>query len=377
MKLFLKIVAGVVLAGGLYWFAFYKTPQQRDFSSHLKQAVSGEEEAMLSVANDYLDGIGTSADVSQALHWYQQAAARGNHRAARILAHLYSDGTYLPAEPETALAYLQSAAQGNDPAAQYELGQWYASGKNVPQHVGQASFWYLQAAQNRFTPAKEALNQIKEQPIYPEIAYFWDTFGQARRQNPQAQLETGQAYRYGRPVLRDDEEAFAWFKKAWETSGGTLSQAAFELSDQYAKGEGVEKDESKAAALLAQAAQLQNPSAQYQLGTVAYTEEPPRLEDAFAWFSNAATQGHAQAQYMTGFMLLQGQGSQKSVPLALHFFEQAAQQNDASAQYVLGQIYTKGIGVTPDEPTGRQWMERAAENGNEAAKAWLETGPAE
>jgi TPR repeat protein len=74
---------------------------------------------------------------------------------------------------------------------------------------------------------------------------------------------------------------------------------------------------------------------------------------------------------MTGFMLLQGQGTNKSVPLAIRFFEQAAAQNDASAQYVLGQIYTKGLGVKRNESQGRAWLEKAAENGNTAAQALL------
>ena len=70
-------------------------------------------------------------------------------------------------------------------------------------------------------------------------------------------------------------------------------------------------------------------------------------------------------------MLLQGQGTEKSVPLAIRFFEQAAEQNDASAQYVLGQIYLKGLGIKADPSKGRLWLERAAENGNESARALL------
>ena len=121
----------------------------------------------------------------------------------------------------------------------------------------------------------------------------------------------------------------------------------------------------------AKAAELKNPQAQYLLGEYAYTDNPSRFEDAFAWFSNAAAQGHIKAQYMTGFMLLQGQGTAKSVPLAIRFFEQAAEQNDPSAQYVLGQIYLKGLGVRRSPRRGRAWLERAVENGSEPAKQML------
>ena len=34
MKTFLKILVGVLLAGGLFTFAFYRTPQERAFREH-------------------------------------------------------------------------------------------------------------------------------------------------------------------------------------------------------------------------------------------------------------------------------------------------------------------------------------------------------
>ena len=139
----------------------------------------------------------------------------------------------------------------------------------------------------------------------------------------------------------------------------------------YQKGEGTEKDENKALELLGAAAQAKNPSAQYALGERAYKAEPANYQDAFAWFSNAAEGGLAQAQYMTGFMLMQGQGTERSVPLAIEFFKKAANQNDTAAQYVLGQIYWKGLGVPKDKKEGRAWLEKAAAGGNLAARELL------
>ena len=74
---------------------------------------------------------------------------------------------------------------------------------------------------------------------------------------------------------------------------------------------------------------------------------------------------------MTGFMLMQGQGTKKSIPLAITFFREAAEQNYPSAQYVLGQIYFKGLGVPADKKAGRKWLELAAQNGNAAAQELL------
>ncbi|MBR2081914.1 MAG: sel1 repeat family protein [Elusimicrobiaceae bacterium] len=418
MKTFLKILIGLLLAGGLFTFAFYRTPQERAFTKNLKLAQAGDMDAAIQVAQAYLNGAGTKPNPEQALTWYQQAAAADKPQAAWELYQYYDkqgvfeqqeeddyeeprpvmdpfDDPFGPrqgypmAEPqpmrqtsrrnlteekELALAYLQSAAQADFAPAQYELGNLYAQGsKGFPQHKGQSLFWYMKAAQNGSNPAQAKVTALttEDPALYAQTEQFMQTLTMAQQNDPQAMFQLAQAYRQGIPVLRDDAVAAEWFKKAWDKSDKTLSQAAFELADQYYKGEGVEQNSDTATELLAQAAQLKNPYAQYLLGEYAYTDDPARLEDAFAWFSNAAAQGHAKAQYMTGFMLLQGQGTAKSVPLAIRFFEQAAQQNDASAQYVLGQIYLKGLGVKRSPRQGRVWLERAVENGSEPAKEML------
>lgn len=374
MKTFLKIFIGLALAIGLFLFAFYRTPEERAFTDNLTQAKQGSEEAALEVAHAYARGVGVKQNAEQALQWYQQVAAQGNSQAAWELAKAYEQGDWLQTDPEAAFTYLLAAAQGGNAQAQVALGNLYELGEKVPQHEGQALFWFLQAAQNGNTQAQTKVSAIEQQnpSLYTSVLSFLQTLQQAGQDNEaQAQLTVGQAYRYGTPILRDDESAFKWFEKAWKNSQQTLSQAAWEMSDQYYKGEGVDQDENRGANLLAQAAEQQNPAAQYQMGEFAYADNPARLEDAFAWFSNAAMQEHAQAQYMTGFMLLQGQGTKKSLPLAIEFFEKSAQQNNVSAQYVLGQIYFKGLGVKKDIEKGTQWLSRAAENGSQEARALL------
>ena len=372
MKTFLKVFFGLLLAVGLFTFAFYRTPQERAFTKNLKAAQAGDATAALAVAQAYEKGEGTKPNNTQALEWYQQAAANGSNEAGWQLFQIYNTERLLPADPPVALTYLETAAQDNYPPALYEMGNQYLEGKLVPEHKGQAYYWYMLAATNGSAPAKAKVDALStEDPeLYESLNRFVQT-QQTAETDAQAQLEIGQAYRQGMPVLKDDTQAASWFEKAWKTSHEELSQAAYELADQYAKGEGVDKDETMANNLFAKAAELKNPAAQYQMGIMAYTENPARFEDAFAWFSNAAAQGNAQAQYMTGFMLLQGQGTKASVPLAIHFFEQAAQQEDASAQYVLGQIFTKGLGVKKNTAKGREWLEKAAANGNTSAQTLL------
>lgn len=425
MKTFLKVLVGVLLAGGLFMFAFYRTPQERAFNKNLKLAQTGDMNAALQLAQAYMNGTGTKPSTQQALSWYKQAAAAGKPQAAWELYQYYvrqgaleerdemeddfreepafedpfmdrprssarrgkrsfdEEEPYRPvrrpavrrkpaADKGTALAYLQTAAQADFVPAQDELGNLYAQGKALPQHNGQALFWYTKAAQNGSAAAQAKVKETatKDPALSAQMEQFMQHLQAAQNDDLQAMLQLAQAYHQGNPILRDDVTALEWYRKAWDKSDRTLSQAAFEMADLYYS-EGPEQNTEKAAEFLAAAAELKNPQAQYVLGEHAYTDDPARLEDAFAWFSNAAAQGHAQAQYMTGFMLLQGQGTAKSVPLAIRFFEQAAEQNEPSAQYVLGQIYLKGLGVRRSPRQGRAWLEKAVENGSEPAKEML------
>lgn len=373
MKTFLKILILLVVLVGIYGFVFYKTPQQRTFEKTLAAAQAGDMQAAFNVAGFYAKGTGLPApDGQQAAAWYRKSAADGNMQAARELAYLYIQGKVLPQNLEEAAVYLQLAAQASDAASQLELARFYAEGLGgLPVHPREALYWQMKAAEqgNEFARQIIQTKQQEDPLLYEEVSRFNILLEKADEGDAQSQLEAGQGFHNGYPRARNDEEAFRLFTQAWES--GQLPQAAYELSQLYQKGEGTEKNEIKAMDLLTSAVQSQNPDAQYMFGTFAYGANPPKYEDAFAWFSNAAAAGQAPGQYMTGFMLMQGQGTPKSVPLAIEFFRKAAEQNHVAAQYVLGQIYWKGLGVAVDKQEGEKWLRRAAEGGNEAAKNLL------
>ena len=374
MKTVLKLILLLLVLAGIYWFVFYKTPDQQLFERTLSAARAGDTQAAFEVAGLYAAGRGTAApNGNQAAEWYRKAAADGNVQAAWELARLYIQGTVLPQNLEEAAVYLQLAARRGSADAQNELARFYAQGLGgLPTHAGESLYWYLQAAAQGQENAQNAAQdvQLEDPQLYEAVSRFAGVLTRAGQGNSQAQLEAGQALHSGYPRARNDEEAFEWLTRCWQ-EGDKLPQAAYELSQLYQNGEGTEKDEAKAMELLSAAAQAKNPDAQYQFGALAYGANPPKYEDAFAWFSNAAAAGQPQAQYMTGFLLMQGQGTPKSVPLAIDFFRKAAEQNHTAAQYVLGQIYWKGLGVAVDKKQGEQWLRRAADGGSEPAKALL------
>ena len=372
MKNFLKIAVALLVAAGIYAFAFYKTPQQRTFAKTLAQAQAGDVPSAVKTGDFYAQGLGVEPNGAQAAEWYRKAAAQGDTGAAWKLAQLYIQGTLVKQDYEEALPYLQLSAQAGNVAAQTELARFYSEGLGgLSASKGDSILWNLKASAMGSQEAQEALRSQRETDpdFYDVVNRFSATLLLAAQGDSQAQLSAGEGYRMGYPVTKNDEEALRYFTLAWQE--GQLPAAAFELSEMYQKGEGTEKDENKALELLGAAAQAKNPSAQYALGERAYKAEPANYQDAFAWFSNAAEGGLAQAQYMTGFMLMQGQGTERSVPLAIEFFKKAANQNDTAAQYVLGQIYWKGLGVPKNKKEGRAWLEKASAGGNLAARELL------
>lgn len=372
MKNFLKIAVALLVAAGIYAFVFYKTPQQRTFAKTLTQAQAGDVPSAVKTGDFYAQGLGVEPNGAQAAEWYRKAAAQGDTGAAWKLAQLYIQGTLVKQDYEEALPYLQLSAQAGNVAAQTELARFYSEGLGgLSASKGDSILWNLKASAMGSQEAQEALRAQRETDpdFYDVVNRFSATLLLAAQGDSQAQLSAGEGYRMGYPVTKNDEEALRYFTLAWQE--GQLPAAAFELSEMYQKGEGTEKDENKALELLGAAAQAKNPSAQYALGERAYKAEPANYQDAFAWFSNAAEGGLAQAQYMTGFMLMQGQGTERSVPLAIEFFKKAANQNDTAAQYVLGQIYWKGLGVPKDKKEGRAWLEKASAGGNLAARELL------
>ncbi len=111
--------------------------------------------------------------------------------------------------------------------------------------------------------------------------------------------------------------------------------------------------------------------AQYALGRLFLrglggAENSPRK--AFDWYEKSASQGHALAQYQTGFILWAGLISNEFDCLALQWFQKAADQRVAPAQYSLGLLYEKGsCGLGRNREEAVRLYKLAADQRNEDA----------
>eukprot|EP00931_Biecheleriopsis_adriatica_P073020 TRINITY_DN47391_c0_g1_i1.p1 TRINITY_DN47391_c0_g1~~TRINITY_DN47391_c0_g1_i1.p1 ORF type:complete len:399 (-),score=78.97 TRINITY_DN47391_c0_g1_i1:188-1384(-) len=84
---------------------------------------------------------------------------------------------------------------------------------------------------------------------------------------------------------------------------------------------------------------------------------------AVVWYTKAAEEGEADAQFKLGACYANGMGVGKDEGCAAHWYELAAEQGMVDAQFNLGLCYKHGIGVAQDLKLALRWFTKA---GNKA-----------
>ena len=202
---------------------------------------------------------------------------------------------------------------------------------------------------------------MSETPDIDEI------FCAAKEGKAWAQLQLGNAYHFGRGVIKDDAQAALWYRHAAE-QGDAAAQC--NLGHAFFYGRGVEKDAAKGVAWFRRSAQQGDAWGQHHLGN-AYLDGSGIEKDAAQgamWHRRAAEQGHAWAQFRLGFSYWNGRGVARDDAQAVIWWQRAAEQGDASAQAQLGVAYVNGRGVARDDAQAVIWWRRAAEQGHAAAE---------
>jgi len=82
--------------------------------------------------------------------------------------------------------------------------------------------------------------------------------------------------------------------------------------------------------------------------------------EAVRWYSRAAYNGLAAAQFNLGVMYDNGQGVTQDYAEAVRWYREAADQGLAAAQFNLGLMYCNGQGVTQDYAEAYIWLNLAA-----------------
>ncbi|MGH7023842.1 MAG: tetratricopeptide repeat protein [Caulobacteraceae bacterium] len=129
-------------------------------------------------------------------------------------------------------------------------------------------------------------------------------------------------------------------------------------------------DYAGAVRLFRQAADADNPAAQYNLGRL-YVEGlgvPQDYKSAASWFREAADQGHPGAEFNLGLLYQEGHGFRRDGTQAAAWYRKAASQGYVDAQTRLAAMYAKGDGVAEDPAAAAKWYREAASHGDAGAR---------
>ncbi|KAF9151691.1 hypothetical protein DFQ26_001159 [Actinomortierella ambigua] len=133
----------------------------------------------------------------------------------------------------------------------------------------------------------------------------------------------------------------------------------------YERGQGVDQSDIEAVKWYTKAAEQGYASAQFNIGVMYERGQGVDQGDieAVTWYTKAAEQGYANAQFNLGVMYERGQGVDQSDIEAAKWYTKAAEQGHAKAQCNLGVMYDKGRGVDQDNIEAVKWYTMAAEQG--------------
>jgi hypothetical protein len=155
----------------------------------------------------------------------------------------------------------------------------------------------------------------------------------------------------------------------------TLAEEHKNLGVMYANGQGVARNDAEAVKWFTLAAEQENAVAQYNLGTFYHFGRGVTKNEAEAvkWYMQAAAQGIPVAQLNLGNMYFSGLGVAQNDAEAVKWYSLAAEQGNAVAQFNLGAAYHFGGSVAKNEAKAVKWYMQAAAQGNADAKFNLGT----
>lgn len=333
----------------------------------LKAAEEGNPDALAALGNLYLEGrMGGQCDVKCAITYFERAAKLGSAQGAFSLGMLYSMGTCVRRSDCEAFKWFLMAAERGLPSAEMLVADLYRTGRGIPKNCTLAALWYARAASHGIIAADVSLADLylagKGVPRVLEQAAHLFEIASVKGPDPYADLVLSVMYQEGFGVPYSMETSVKYYLRAKNKPG--YIYAMYKIGRNYELGSGFHKDLGKAIKWYTWAAEKGLAVAAIQLGDIYYRagtfdKSADELEIAYNWYRKAAFQGQPYAQYMTGIMLLAGQGVVPDEYEGARFIKKAAYQNAKEAQYQLGLLYLTGEGVPASDVQAYAWLRNA------------------
>ena len=348
-----------------------------------KAAEQGYDEAQWNLACCLDEGIGADEDEAEAYKWYRKAAIQGHansqymvgryleeglggiakdeYEAVSIvfpLSYLFNLGGIAKKAYEAVQWYRKAAEQGHKDA-QFKLGQFLCEGKGTAKDEKEGLVWYKKAAKQGHAEAKTAAYKIEE--IIKKREAFDNLVQSANNGVASAQYELAKRFVNGDGVVRDDAEAYKWYRKAAEQGhADSQNMVGRYLEEGWAN---VTKNEKEAVEWYLKAAEQGHEKAKKVVANI------KKREEFFDNLVKSANNGVASAQYALAEHCLNGDGVAKNEAEAYKWYRKAAEQGQINAQYMVGRYLEEGWGnVCVNECEAVKWFRKAADQGCDEAK---------
>ncbi|MBQ7677036.1 MAG: sel1 repeat family protein [Lachnospiraceae bacterium] len=306
----------------------------------------------------------------------------GDKEAAYQLGMLYDYGTRGAEQSfSKALSWYQAADAANYPKAACALGYMYLNGCGVTQNIDVAEQYFNRAVAFTDMEGYVGLGRVAlaRDPVDGEKAL--DLFNQANRAGivdgiyfvgylaekgiglPEPNYPRALAL-YQRILNRYDTD-----EKLRVPDTYAFDNACVRLGIMYMEGLGVEKNYGTAREYFTRAANNGYAMAQYYMGIVYESGRgvPKNYDEALRWFNLAADQDYAPAINQIGYMYFVGEGVEANFEQAVYYQKLAAALGSVKAQVNLGYLYENGFGVVQDFDSALTYYRMAQTSGYEGA----------
>ena len=344
-----------------------------------QQALSGDVEKQLLLADEYLFGRNRPGNQALAAYWYRRAAERGSAAGKYNLGCCYEFGWGVERCRHQALALYSEAAERGLWSAAVRRARLVYSG--IPEEqLGERRFEALppdrdaglrelrRACDAGFSPAKLALALLLcDDPALrrehaPEIGRLAREAAEAPDATVAAKLFYARCLRHGVGVPPDPKRALELYREAADK--GDPSGMVFLGDKLLADGE-----TEKAYQWYSRAAKLDCPFACAKAGDcLAFGwGVAPDMKAAFKLYEQGARLGDASSQYKLGKCFADGRGTRPDPAAAVFWYKCAVAGGSRDAVRELGAALLFGRGVPPDPAEGRRLLEAAANAGDSEA----------
>ncbi|HUN89997.1 MAG TPA: tetratricopeptide repeat protein [Terriglobales bacterium] len=196
-----------------------------------KAAANAYVPAEINLGVMYENGWGTDKNYAAALNWFHQASEQGSALADYNLGSLYLNGQGVKQDYHEAFRYFQKSAQAGDPGAESNLGYLYDRGLGTQPDIRMAIQWYTRAADDGWPMAQHNLGDLYMRgegvpQNYSTAAAWFEKSAQAGYTG--AEIKLAYLLSEGRGVPKDLEAAYSWLlaaAKAGDTRGADLQRS--------------------------------------------------------------------------------------------------------------------------------------------------------